>query len=187
MSGEDYTRLPWEAPIRGAGPSGDGFVPGGLNHHHEFWEKVALSGHPQKQQLLSYVRDGVSVFDSLKDEFKGASRSTPYQPEAFPEAVIPKRIPAAHAAFVHDEVHALVRRGCLVPWSEVRGEGGPTRPRLVLSISVEPDKAKTDHQRDPPQRLLPPRELHHGNGLTRPYRRGRRGVHGESRRQVRVP
>ena len=137
-----YTRLPWEAPIRDAGPSGDDFVPGGLNHHHEFWEKVVLRGHPQKHQLLSYLRDGVSVFDFLKDEFKGASRSAPYRPEAFPGAAFPNRIPATHAGFVRDEVQALVQRGCLVPWSEVRGEGGPARPRLVLSISVEPDKPR---------------------------------------------
>ena len=74
------------SPFRDAGPNGEVFVTEGLNHHqHAFWEEgLVLRGHPQKQQLLLYLRDGVSVFDFLKDEFKGASRSAPYRPEAFP-------------------------------------------------------------------------------------------------------
>ena len=43
---------------------------------------------------------------------------------------------------MRNEVLALVRRGCLVPWDDVRGRDGPARPRLVLSISVEPDKPR---------------------------------------------
>ena len=139
---ERHTRVPWEAPIRDAGPNGDDFVPGGLNHHHAFWEEVVLRDHPQKTQLMSYLRDGVSVYEFLTDGFKGKSRSEPYRPEAFPGAAFPNRIPDKHSGFVHNEVHALVKRGCLVPWAEVRGPDGPARPRLVMSISVEPDKPR---------------------------------------------
>ena len=142
MPDAHHTRFPWEAPVRDAGPNGDDFVPGGLNHSHAFWDEVVLRDHPQKEQLMLYLREGISVFDFLKPEFRGKSRSEPYRPEAFPGAVFPNRIPAKHSDFVRNEVRALVHRGCLVPWNDVRGRDGPARPRLVLSISVEPDKPR---------------------------------------------
>ena len=136
------TRLPWEAPIRDAGVEGADFVPGGLNHHYDFWDTVILKDHPQREQLLSYLRDGVSVFGFLLPEYQGKSLSQPYRPEAFPGAAYPNRIPATHTDFVRKEVGALVKRGCLVPWEDVKGPSGPKRPRLVLSLSVETDKPR---------------------------------------------
>ena len=140
--GGKHTRLPWEAPVRDAGENGEDFVPGGLNHHCEFWDKVILRDHPDRHQLMSYLRDGVSVFDFLTEEYRGRSRNEPYRPEAFPGAVFPNRIPDDHAEFVTLEVQQLTKRGCLARWADVKGPNGPDRPRMVLSISVEPTKPR---------------------------------------------
>ena len=140
--GNPSSRLPWEAPFRDAGEKGISFVPAGLNHHHRFWEEVVLRDHPQREHLTNFLRDGVSVFDFLLPRFRGPSRQTPYRADAFPGAVYPNRIPSSQAAFVQQEVRDLVHRGCLVKWTDVRGAAGPPRPRLILSISVEPQKPR---------------------------------------------
>ena len=36
LSDENRGRMPWGVPIRDAGTKGEDFVPGGLNHRHEF-------------------------------------------------------------------------------------------------------------------------------------------------------
>ena len=89
-------------------------MPGGLNHFHAFWDELILRDHPQKEQLMPYLRERVSVFDFLKPEFQGKSRSEPYRPEAFQGSAFPNRIPDEYSDFVRNEVRALVRRGCLV-------------------------------------------------------------------------
>ena len=129
--------LPWETPIRDAGVGGSKFVPGGINNCAPFWDEVLLRDHPRRDELLSYVRDGVSAFPFLAPEFRGVSRDEPYRPAAFPGEASPNRIPASHADFVDTEVANLVSRGCLVPWSEVRGPHGPARPRLIHPLAVE--------------------------------------------------
>ena len=133
-------RLPWEAQTHDAGVNGAGFVPRRLNYSYDFWDKVGLQNHPQRAQLLSYLKNGVSVFEFLTEAYRGTSREAPYRPDAFPGASYPNRIPKEHAEFVRSEVTALVKRGCLVKWAHVRGPAGPKRPRLVVALSVEPAK-----------------------------------------------
>ena len=128
-------RLPWEAPTHDAGVNGAGFVPSCLNYSCDFWDKVVLQNHPQLVQLLSYLKHGVSVFEFLTEPYRGTSREAPYRPDAFPGASYPNRIPKEHAEFVRSEVTALVRRGCLVKWADVRGPSlsvEPSKPRLVI-------------------------------------------------------
>ena len=101
-----------------------------------------LRGHPQAAQLLSYLKNGVSVFEFLTEECRGASREFPYRREAFPGTSLPNRISQAHAEFVRSEVAALVKRRCLARWADVSGPTGPARPRLVLPLSVEHSKTR---------------------------------------------
>ena len=133
-------RMPWEAPMHDVRTRGADFAPGGLNHRPEFWESVVLRGHPQKAQMLAHLKEGVSVFEVLTPDYRGSSRASPYRRDAFPGALFPNRIPKEHAGFVRSEVAALVTRGGLVKWADVPGPDGPTRPRLVLPLSVEPSK-----------------------------------------------
>lgn len=84
----------------------------------------------------------MSVFDVLKPEYRGKSRSDPFRPEAFPGRVLPNRIPKTHESFVSQEVTSLVENGCLVKGEDARGPRGPVRPRMALSISVEPQKPR---------------------------------------------
>lgn len=99
-------RMPWEAPMHDAGSGGAHFVPARLNHSYDFWETVVLRDHPQKAQLLSYLKDGVSVFEFLTEPYRGTSRESPYRTDAFPGTSLPNRIPPAHAEFVRTEVAA---------------------------------------------------------------------------------
>ena len=124
------------------GVNGADFVPGGLNHHHEVWQRVVFRGHPQAAQLLSYPTNGVSVFEFLTEENRGVSREFRYRREAFPGTSVPNRIPQAHAGFVRSKVAALVKRGCLARMADVKGPTGPARPRLVLPLSIEPSKPR---------------------------------------------
>lgn len=91
--------MPWDAPVRDTGANGERFVPWGLNQSNEVWETVAIRDYPQKEQLMQYLVDGVSVFDFVREEYRRKSRSTPYRSEAFPGAAFPSRISKAHAEF----------------------------------------------------------------------------------------
>lgn len=90
------------------------------------------------------LKDGVSVFDFLDNEYNGESRSAPYRPEALSAAALPSRILEASAEFVRlfVEMTALVQRECLVKWADIPGSDDPARPRLVMSISVELSKPR---------------------------------------------
>lgn len=46
---------PWSMPMRDV----DCFVPGGLGHHSEFWDKVLLEGYPDRERYLRWVAQGV--------------------------------------------------------------------------------------------------------------------------------
>ena len=148
-------RLPWEAPTHDAGVSGANFVPGRLNYSYDIWEKVVLRDHPQKVQLLSYLKDGVSVFEFLAEPHRGTSSEAPYRPGAFPGATYANHIPKENAQFVRSEVTALVKQGFLVKWADVRGPAGPKRPRLVLALSVEPSKPRLVMDARPVNEICP--------------------------------
>ena len=55
---------------------------------------------------------------------------------------MPNRVPEEFHEFVTREVATLVSRGCLVPFEEVRTSEGPTRPRVIMPLSVEPSKPR---------------------------------------------
>ena len=120
-----------------AGASGSKFVPGLLRKHAAFWDEVVLPGHHLDEALRSYVRDGVSVHEFLVRSRKGTSVDSPYNGDKFPGGVCADWIPPAHAACVKAEMRALIARGCVVKWTDVRGPAGRERPRMIQALSVE--------------------------------------------------
>ena len=112
-------RLPWHASVWDTGTGGSAFVPGFVRKHLTFWDEVILDGHPLRDDLISYLRDGVSVYDFLVGSSRGPWRVLPYNVKRFPEAVFANRIPSSHASFVDAEMNSLEERGCVVKWSDV--------------------------------------------------------------------
>ena len=135
-------RMPWRAPIWDGGASGSKFMPGLMRKHTAFWDDVVLPGHHLREALESYVRDGVSVHKFLVKSHKGTSVDSPYNGDKFPGAVLANLIPPAHAASVKAEVRALIARGCLVKWTNVRAPAGRERPRMIQAFSVEETKLR---------------------------------------------
>lgn len=64
-------RLPCDAPMHDAVVNGTRLVRGRLNYNCGLWETVVLRDHLQKTPLLSYLADGVSVFEFLTDAYRG--------------------------------------------------------------------------------------------------------------------
>ncbi|CAM9718774.1 unnamed protein product [Laminaria digitata] len=135
-------RMPWNAPVWNAGVDGDQFVPGFVRLHVDFWNDIILQDHPLRDTLVSYLRDGVNLHDFLHSEYQGPSTDCPYDTGRFPGEVFENRIPPTFTGFVDAEVQALVDRGCVAKWADVRGPGGPPRPRLVMALSVEETKPR---------------------------------------------
>ena len=129
---------PWNIPVR----VGDDFVPGGLAREFPFWRDVLLANHPERNTILTWVRDGVSVYDFLLPDARGVSVEQPFNPAVFPGEEMPNRVPEEFHEFVTREVATLVSRGCLVPFEEVRTSEGPARPRVIMPLSVEPSKPR---------------------------------------------
>lgn len=141
-SAGDLARLPWACPVWDAGVGGVDFVPGLPSQKLPFWEKYILHEHPNRDQFVSFLRDGVGLYDMLLPQFRGTSVDQPFNPDRFRGAVFRNRIPASFTDFVDSEITSLASLGCIARWSEVRGPGGPARPRLILPLSVEESKPR---------------------------------------------
>lgn len=134
----DRARLPWHCPVWDAAD----FVPGLPSQKLPFWEQFILRDHPHRDQFLSFLRDGVGLHDLLLPEFRGPSVDQPFNPDRFQGAVFRNRIPSEFTDFVDSEISSLVLLGCIAKWSDVRGPGGPDRPRLIMALSVEESKPR---------------------------------------------
>lgn len=107
-------RLPWQAPVWHAGEEGSEFVPGILRKHVDFWGGVILQDQPLRENLVSYLREEVSINELLLASHRGASVGSPYKLDRFPGAVFQNRIPPAHAEIVDVEMRFLISQGCVV-------------------------------------------------------------------------
>eukprot|EP00903_Cladosiphon_okamuranus_P006823 g6648.t1 len=68
------------------------------------------------------------------------SSECPFDPARFPPRVFANRIPPEFNDFVDTEMRALIDRGCVVKWDNVKSPSAPARPRLTMALSVEPSK-----------------------------------------------
>ena len=129
---------PWDVPIR----MGDDFVLGGLAREFPFWRDALLTDHPERNSILTWVRDGISVDEFLLPDARGVSVEHQFNPAAFPGEEMPNRVAEEFHEFVTGEVATLVSRGCLVPFEGVRTSENPARPRVTMPLSVEPSKPR---------------------------------------------
>ena len=56
-------RAPWDAPFRDPGKDGLNFVPGGLGRCSPYWANTVLQGNSQRDEILGWLRGGVSARD----------------------------------------------------------------------------------------------------------------------------
>ena len=134
----DLRRMPWHAPVWDK----NDFVPGFVRKHVPFWRDVILKDHPLRDTLVSYLRDGVDIYDLLLEDFKGPSTHLPYNIDRFPGAEFRNYIPQGFDQFVETEISSLLLKGCVVRWEDVRSPSGPARPRLRMAMSVETTKPR---------------------------------------------
>ena len=72
------------------------------------WDEVILRGHPQREQFVSYLRDGVGLYDMWLPPFRGPLVDQPFDPDRFRGAtVFPNRMPSAFSDFVENEIDSL--------------------------------------------------------------------------------
>ena len=134
----DRARLPWHCPFWDTAD----FVPGLPSQKLPFWEQFILRDHPHRDQFLSFLRDWVGLHDLLLPAFRGPSVDQPFNPDRFKGAAFRNRTPSAFTDFVGSEIRSMALLGCIAKWSDVRGPGGPDRPRLVMALSVEESKPR---------------------------------------------
>ena len=115
-------------------------MPGSISAAFPFWRDVLLHDHPEKQKILSWVREGMSLHEILSSGARGPSTEQPFNPEVFPGETLPNRVPEDMREFVNTEVGALLARGCLVPYSDVHTPTSPECPRLTMPLTVERSK-----------------------------------------------
>ena len=129
---------PWDVPVR----VGDDFAPGGLSREFLFWRDPLLIDHPDRTTILTWVRDGVGVDEFLAPGERELSVEHPSNPVVFLGEKLPNRVPDEFREFVAREVATFVRRSCLVQFEEVRTSDGPSQPRPIMPLSVEPSKPR---------------------------------------------
>ena len=104
-----------------------------------FWDEVILQGHPLRDELISYLRDGVNVHDVFTDSFRGPSKAYPYNAERFPVAVFANHILSLLRQFRRRQ-DAIPGRARVHREVVRRGPSGPARPRMIQGLSVEETK-----------------------------------------------
>ena len=114
--------VPWDAQVG----VGDDFAPGELSREFPFWRHVLLIDHPDRTTILTWVRDGFSVYEFLVPGAGRLSVEHPFNPMFFPGEKLPNRVHDEFREFVAGEVATLVQRGCLVPAEEVCTSDGPS-------------------------------------------------------------
>ena len=117
------------------------FVAGELHYHYKTWEHI-LRGFHKRDEILRYIREGVSVHDFFQ-HFKGDFRGKTYDSDLPPKSFFPNnRICDKFADFISETIIERVENGSLSIWGR---EGECEPPHLVLPITVEPKKPRMCH------------------------------------------
>ena len=153
-------RLPWAAPVWNAGKDGMDFVPGLPRRHAIFWDQMVLKDHPDRDQFLSFIRDGVGLYDLLLPSHRGPSVDRPYNEDRFRGLVMQNRIPPGFDGFVADELKTLLNRGCVARWDDVKTASAPARPRMIMALSVETGKPRLIYDARPLNRFILRKPFH---------------------------
>ena len=117
------------------------FMAGELHHHYDTWQ-VILEGYPKRNEILRYVKDGVSVFGffkHFKGEFKAKSYDAPYPPKTFLDN---NKICSQYEDFISCTIIGRVKNRSMLIWGR-KGECEP--PHLVLPLTIEPTKPRLCH------------------------------------------
>lgn len=78
-----------------------------------------------RDMILPWIVDGVSVHDFPSLDVRGPSISVLFRREAFPGRALQDRVPEKFQEFAGNEVTALVGKGCPRRWDELRTPGAP--------------------------------------------------------------
>ena len=90
-------------------------MPGSISVAVPFWRDVLLHDHPEKQAILSWVREGVSLHEFLSPGARGPSTEQPLNLEVFPGETLPNRVPEDMREFVNTKVGALAQEDSWFP------------------------------------------------------------------------
>jgi len=113
-------------------------VAGGIHADLVLWEHI-LKNHAQRDEILSWLKDGVKVMDFQQPfvgSFKGVSYNSKHPPsKAFPNHASCKK----HMRFVSETILKRIKQGSITVWGRV-DEDEP--PFLVLPLTAEPSKPR---------------------------------------------
>ena len=114
------------------------FVAGGIHIDLTLWE-VILQQHPERDMILSWLREGVNVLD-FQEHFSGLFKGVRYNSEFPPSKVWPNHASCKKfSQFVSDSILKRVAQGAVAVWGRVNVDEPPF---LVLPLTVEPTKPR---------------------------------------------
>jgi hypothetical protein len=117
------------------------FKPANLQEHVQFWEEEILKDHPQKTNLLGWIK-GVKIEEFLKSftstEFQGIKLNSYYpHTQSFPNYVPPE-----FEQFMDNTVQEWSSLGILQEWEKIRRHKEPFIPTVVSPLGIEPNKPR---------------------------------------------
>lgn len=117
------------------------FLAGEIHQHYDVWSEILLEHH-KREELLKYIRYGVSIFDFMqpfKGDFKGKSFDSDRPP---PMIFSNSKSCDQFQEFISESILERVRNGSLCVWGK---EGHCQPPHLVMPITIEPTKPRMCH------------------------------------------
>ena len=114
------------------------FIPGNLNRHRDFWEKVILKDHPHKQTLLGWL-PGVTLEEFMNSytvgEYQGLHLHSVYPTPAFFGNYVPEK----YTLFVTNTIQEWLLMGVIQRWEATPEQKTPT---VVCPLLIEQNKPR---------------------------------------------
>ena len=119
----------------------DNFVARELHNHLDVWQTILLNYH-KREEVQKYINHGVSVFDFMH-HFKGSFKGKFYDSDKPPSMSFPNS-PSCNnfEEFISTTVLERLHNGSLSIWGK---HGACIPPRLVMPITIEPEKPRMCH------------------------------------------
>ena len=124
-------------------PDESQFKAGGLKGALPFWSEQLLPGHPARQEITGWLKDGVSLMPYLQPPVSSpgpTGSSEGGRQVILPSRWEPNRVPHRFQDWVSSQIQEYVVSGAVAPW--IPRDRGSARPTLIHALSVEPSKPR---------------------------------------------
>ena len=105
------------------------------------WKERILRFHPQRDDFLGYT-GSIRISEFNDPGSAGTFEGFQFKVVDVTPIELPNHVPILHDELVDTEIESFVQKGSLPQWSSIVDTKAQPRPRICLSLGVEPRKPR---------------------------------------------